>query len=176
MPERNMAEVFSGEIISEGAATEIIETFVLVVTDIAESRGWDIGDISVSRHSMVGAIAEATKDVKAIINRRNHKEISSGKIAGILTFRIARWNPIHLSGDLIENPVALMLNSLAPFAWSLKFLLTSDMKHLPENVTKEFHYTLQRRHTNQETLGLAYDMIDFHMTNMNVSQPTSKPS
>ena len=109
---------------------------------------------------MSGALAESSKDIDALVSRRKHPQISSGKLAGVVTFRISRWSPIHLSGDLREDPIALKLNHLAPFALCLKHFLAVNITHFPANVTQEFQYTLLRRHTNQETLGLAYDMLD----------------
>ncbi len=74
---------------------------------------------------------------------------------------MAKWSPIHLSATLIENDDALQLNLLVAFAFSLKHILNVNISNIPSTVTKEFLYTLSRRHTNQETLGLAYDMIEF---------------
>lgn len=156
---------------SNRVALEITDSFVKIVEEILANRGWNPDDISISQHALSSALAESVKDVQAIINRRNHNEISPGKFAGVVTFRISQWNPIHLSGELLEDPTALKLNALVPFALCLKYFLNVNIAHLPENFTEEFHYNLLRRHTNQETLGLAYDMLEYHVTNARIYKP-----
>lgn len=153
----------SGVEFGQTAREAIIKAFFDVVAVIASRRGWDTEAIHVSRTALSLALAESAKDIKAMQMRRNPGEISSGKIAGIVTFRLARWNPIHLSGELIEDPTANKLNALVAFALSLKHFLGANILDFPSGVTSEIQYTLLRRHTNQETLGLAFDVLDFHI-------------
>lgn len=148
----------SSEIVQSGT-----EKYILVLRDIAKSAGWDFSLISLSNLSLGLAFGEAAKDIEAIKSRRHPDEISAAKIAGVLTFRLVRWTPIHLSGELLENPVALKLNFLTAFAFSLKYILNTNIRSFPTSVTQEFQYTLARRHTNQETLGMSYDMLQFYV-------------
>lgn len=163
------------QILSEVVICEIAQKFIGITEDIAEINLWNLDDISISQHALSSAMAESSKDVQAIINRRNHNEISPGKLAGIITFRISRWSPIHLSPSLNENHLALKLNALVPFVLSVKHFLAVNISHFPPSITKEFHYTLLRRHTNQETLGLAYDMLEFHVANARIKKSVQMP-
>ncbi|MBF0176354.1 MAG: hypothetical protein HQL63_05840 [Magnetococcales bacterium] len=136
--------------------------FSVTAFEMAQQVKWSTDGIEISEHALNGALAESRKDVQAILNRRGCSA-SGGKLTGIITFRVSRWCPIQLSNDLIENPLALKLNGLVPFALCLKYIFTIDIARLPQSITQEFHYNLLRRHTNQETLGLAYDMIEYHV-------------
>ncbi|MBF0132122.1 MAG: hypothetical protein HQL75_05990 [Magnetococcales bacterium] len=159
---------------AEHAAEKVAALFGKITIGIAKRCRWDLNQISISEHALQGALSESAKDVQAIINRRNHNEISPGKLAGILTFRISRWGPIQLSGELKEDPRAMKLNAAVPFALCLKHFLGVNITNFPSAITEEFHYTLLRRHTNQETLGLAYDMLEFHVSNMRVYNPAQE--
>ncbi|MBF0238120.1 MAG: hypothetical protein HQM12_10465 [SAR324 cluster bacterium] len=139
------------------------EKYLLVLEDIAHSAGWDLSMINLSTLSLGLAFGEAAKDIEAIKSRRQPDEISAAKIAGVITFRLVRWNPIHLSGDLLDHPIALKINFLAAFVFSLKYILNTNITNFPTSVTQEFQYTLARRHTNQETLGMSYDMLQFYI-------------
>lgn len=120
--------------------------------------------ISLSERAIGQALAEANKDIKAMQNRRQFQSgISPSKIAGIVTFRLVRCMPIQLHSPLSENGDALKINFTAAFAFALRHILNVDLRGLPANVTKEFQYNIARRHTNQETLGLAYEMLQHQM-------------
>lgn len=150
--------------IDSAVARNYADKFISTTTQIAAQAGWDLRLISISETALAHAFAEAGKDVDAIRMRRNPPSISAAKIAGVVTFRLVRWNPIHLSGELCEEGRALKINFLAAFAFSLKHVLNTNLTAFPSSVTQEFQYTLARRHTNQETLGLAYDLMHYHVT------------
>jgi hypothetical protein len=150
---------------------EVIEIYhqkyVSTVNDIVckFNPSLDANLISLSEHAVGQALAEANKDIKAMQQRRQFKNgISASKIAGIITFRLVRWTPVQLHSPQSENESALKINFMAAFAFVLKYILNVDLKNFPPNVTREFQYNIARRHTNQETLGLAYEMLEYHMT------------
>lgn len=130
-----------------------------IAVESIKEQGWDCSQIAISSLALANAFSESSRDIQAIINRRQHPPVSHGKIAGVITFRLFRWAPIHLNNDLLENPLALKLNAIVPFNLCLYRIMRINITDLSEETTKEFLYTLLRRHTNQETLGLVYDMI-----------------
>lgn len=124
----------------------------------------DANLISLSEHAIGQALAEANKDIKAMQQRRQFKNgISASKIAGIVTFRLVRWTPVQLHSPQCENENALKINFMAAFAFALKHILNVNIIAFPTKVTREFQYNIARRHTNQETLGLAYEMLEYHI-------------
>ena len=118
-------------------------------------------EIHISNNSLALAFAEAATDLQIMALRRQPKSgISLPKIAGILTFRLARFAPINLIGVALENDIALKLNELTALALSMKAIMHMDISLVEsDHVTKELQYTLARRHMNQETLGLAFDIL-----------------
>lgn len=138
--------------------------YLQAVKDLADKGGFPLCQMNISERALASALAEADKDLMIMQSRRKPKNgLSPSKIAGIVTFRLARWAPVQLHSDLAEHKVALKINFLAAFAFCLRHILNVDLAPFPSEVTGEFHYTLSRRHTNQETLGMAYDMLAYHM-------------
>ncbi len=149
---------------------DVIETYhqryVRVVGEIVSKANPPLNPklVSLSERAVGQALAEANKDIKAMQHRRQFKHgISASKIAGIVTFRLVRWTPVQLHAPQSEDENALKINFMAAFAFALKHILNVDLKNFPTKVTREFQYNIARRHTNQETLGLAYEMLEYHM-------------
>lgn len=132
-----------------------------IVIEIADRQNWFVNQIHISRVALEIAFAEIRKDCRAIINRRNPQNgVSIGKIAGIVTFRLVRFTPVQISEDLLENEKAVFLNIYIAIAFSLRTLLNRNVGEVREEVIKELAYTLSRRHTNRETLGMVFEFID----------------
>lgn len=147
--------------LSYKSAQNLAKLYGQTAKEIARRLGLAPSDVHISRHALSLALGEAAKDLKIMQIRRQPKSgINPAKIAGVLTFRLSRFSPIQVSGAALENDIALKLNTLSAFALSLKAFMKMDITDIrSEHVTRELQYTLARRHTNQETLGLVFDML-----------------
>lgn len=145
---------------------ELSEQYFDCIQDIVariNTKGDDkipLEDVMVSDRALSLAFAEAAKDLEIMhIRRRPKSGISSAKIAGVITFRLSRFAPIQLAAKTAENDLALKLNALVPFALAMKAIMHKDITNFDSKVSREIQYTLARRHTNQETLGLVYEIL-----------------
>lgn len=141
--------------------SELTRQYGLIAGQIASAVGLNTSEILVSKSAVSLAFAEAATDLEIMSLRRKPKNgISLSKIAGIVAFRLARFAPINLTGAALENDVALKLNELVALALAMKSIMQFDIDAVASpHVTKELQYTLVRRHMNQETLGLAFDIF-----------------
>lgn len=128
---------------------------------VAAVAGLRKSEILISKNAITLAFAEAATDLEIMSLRRKPKNgISPSKIAGIVAFRLARFAPINLTGAALENNVALKLNELVALALAMKSIMHIDIDMVRSpHVTQELQYTLVRRHMNQETLGLAFEIF-----------------
>lgn len=140
---------------------ELSQQYGQIALQLAKNASLSNADVHISNNSLSLAFAEAATDLEIMaLRRRPRSGISLPKIAGILTFRLARFAPINLVGAALENDVALKLNELAALALSLKAIMHMDIAEVEsDQVTRELQYTLARRHMNQETLGLAFEIL-----------------
>lgn len=141
---------------------ELARQYSLIAVQVAASVvGLKKSDILISKNAISRAFAEAATDLEIMSQRRKPKNgISLSKIAGIVAFRLARFAPINLTGTALENDVALKLNELVALALAMKSIMHMDIDVVASpHVTQELQYTLVRRHMNQETLGLAFEIF-----------------
>jgi len=140
---------------------ELTRQYSSIAVQIAAAVGLKTSDILISRNALSLAFAEAATDLEIMSLRRKPKNgISLSKIAGIVAFRLARFAPINLTGATLENDVALKLNELVALALAMKSIMHFDIDMVASpHVTQELQYTLVRRHMNQETLGLAFEVF-----------------
>ena len=157
----NHAATANGLTLDDACVIGLISQYKETVAQLVERAGIDKDEVHLSEHSLSLALAEARTDLDFMsLRRRPDKGISPAKIAGIITFRLSRFAPINVVGAALENEVALKLNDLSAFALSLKAILHLDIKDIgSSHISKELHYTLARRHTNQETLGLVFEAL-----------------
>lgn len=147
--------------------SEVIKCWITdlktVISEIADNQKWFINQIHISETALAIAFAEIRKDCHAIVNRRNPRNgVSIGKIAGIVTFRLVRFAPFQISEDLLEDEKAIFINIYVAIAFSLRVLLGRNISEVRSELMKELVYTLSRRHTNQETLGMVFEFIDLY--------------
>jgi hypothetical protein len=140
---------------------ELTRQYGRIVGQISEGAGLRNTEILISNNAVSLAFAEAAADLEIMSLRRKPKNgISPSKIAGVVAFRLARFAPVNLVGAALENDVAQKLNELAALALALKSIMHIDIdKIASKHVTMELQYTLVRRHMNQETLGLAFEIL-----------------
>jgi len=136
-------------------------------------------EVSFSPYNLRKACGEIEMDLRILFARRNNligqdertasPLPTSGKIAGITTFRLARAHIIHLSPGCIDciqrsadrNGIPCDIDSInIKFAvFCGMFFIKKSYSAIPPEIRKEMIYTLTRRHTNQETLGIVFDTI-----------------
>jgi len=136
---------------------ELFERFVGLVVDIAGSVA-GYADIVISENAFSSALLESSKDMQMLESRRLPDGISRPKIAGVLAFRLSRWNVISLPECLANSRELLQINYLAALAFAYDFL-GIDVQKVDVGVRRELQYNLVRRHSNQETLGLCFAML-----------------
>jgi len=110
------------------------------------------------------AINQIRMDIKILLWRRGNlignMRISEGKVAGIITFRLAKAHSIHIhrNCNVCQHKCFLRVNSVIAIRIGLDYI---HKKHtdLPEGIRNELLYTIKHRHTNQETLGLVFDTL-----------------
>jgi len=134
-------------------------------------------DLYFSQKALLEACEDIEMDLCVMLTRRKqlvgrdeqtgYPKLARGKIAGIATFRLARAPIIHLSSTCIScwdakkgkpQCSARTLN----FAFAIKcglHFIGKKYTDIPKEVRKEILYTLGKRHTNQETLGIVFDAI-----------------
>jgi hypothetical protein len=147
--------------LDERGIKDLTEQYLSIARQLARCAGVSPSDMSISMYSLSMAFAEAAADLEIMSIRRKPKAgISPSKIAGIVAFRLARFAPINILGASSENDSALKLNELAALSLAMRsilFINIADVKSV--HATMELQYTLVRRHMNQETLGLAFEIL-----------------
>jgi len=137
-------------------------------------------EIGFSANSLHNACYEIETDLRILLIRRKNligkdKKTESalptrGKIAGVVTYRLARANIIHLSpgcircnnNNWIEKnnqpcPITTLNTEIAIYCGL--YFINKKYGDIPKEVRNEIIYTLNKRHTNQETLGIVFDTI-----------------
>lgn len=136
----------------------------LVISILGKSRT-GFADVVISENAFSSAVLECSKDLQMLVSRRLPNGISDGKVAGVFAFRLSRWNVISLPEVLANDRDAMQLNYLAALAFSYNYL-GIDIREIDDTIRVEIQYNLVRRHSNQETLGLCFDMLlkckEFH--------------
>ncbi|MFA7240784.1 MAG: hypothetical protein WC091_11775 [Sulfuricellaceae bacterium] len=136
----------------------LFEKYRLLVLSILENSAIGAADVVISEHAFSSALLESSKDLQMLTTRRLPNGVSEGKVAGVFAFRLSRWNVISLPERLANERAAMQLNYLAALAFSYNFL-GLDIRKIDNTIRVEIQYNLVRRHSNQETLGLCFDML-----------------
>jgi len=113
--------------------------------------------------ALKSACTEMKTDVKFLIERRGELigefRPSFGKMAGIVAYRLAKSQIIHLNGECAscKKPcVATRLNQEIAL-WCAYDYIGIKYRDVPEERNRELFYSFSCRHVNQETLGLVFD-------------------
>jgi hypothetical protein len=115
------------------------------------------------------AIKEISQDIKFIMGRRgslitvNSKGellMSAGKLAGVITYRLAKRQICHSDYRCLECSIRCVskLNTQFALQCGAEFI-TIQFSEIDPLLQKELFYQLTSRHVNQETLGLIFDTI-----------------
>ena len=119
----------------------------------------------IDKKALRKATIEIEKDIKFIIERRKNligdNRLSQGKIAGAIAYRLSKANIFHICVNCLECSNACVVevfNIFCPLKIALEYI---DLKYnnIKSEVRKELIYSMAYRHTNQETLGLVFDIL-----------------
>ncbi len=115
--------------------------------------------IFISLTALNDAADECLKDIQFMINRRNARILTKGKVAGAITYRLSRTPIIH-SGNplLLEDRIFLKMQSILAVAVGMSYM-NIPFTGIDEKPQIEILYSLIKRHVNQETLGLVFDIM-----------------
>ena len=116
-------------------------------------------EIYISETALADALDEICKDLTILNYRRNAQILTRGKLAGVILFRLSRWQIISTSNqELLEDRIFSNLNFLIPFCVALNYV-NIKYENIEEIIRTEILYSISRRHNNQETLGLVLDIL-----------------
>lgn len=113
--------------------------------------------VSYSESELRRALDEADIDLQAMFERRSRADgISPGKVAGILAYRLSRFKIVHLNEAGQEHKAGFLLQEVAALLIVEALILRVT---IPKRTFLELAYQMSRRHANQETLGVVFDML-----------------
>ena len=113
--------------------------------------------VSYSEPELRGALDEADVDLKAMFDRRSRADgISPGKVAGIVAYRLSRYKIVHIAEDAQAFKGTFLVQDVAALLLVEAHLLRVAY---PPRMLLELAYQMARRHANQETLGVVFDML-----------------
>jgi len=119
------------------------------------------------------AVNQIKMDIRFVYLRQDELigdlRINEGKVAGIITYRLARAHIINLCKtccDCVERCIA-QLNLTIAISIGLEYI-HKKYDDLPDGLRQELGYAIIYRHVNQEMLGLVFDTFNnefFHAKN-----------
>lgn len=132
------------------------DTYLASLEEWAKLLDVPVDDIDFSPVELNNAIHEIATDIVALYKRRTPRNgLSKGKIAGIFAYRLSRCRIVHivnfgsrLTDFLLQDLIACMI--------AIEYVVKLPLKHTR---MLEMAYQLSRRHANQETLGLCFDIL-----------------
>lgn len=152
---------------------DLANRFARAVASIAEETGIPGEAVDISEHGLALALRECRKDLFAMLARRRvpnstkFKGLSLGKLAGVLVFRLARYRTVHVFADNLpdDKRIRKIADKLLELA-ALRFVCESILKIKPQKWHPELLYIVARRHTNQEMLGVTFDVLSAYCPTM----------
>ncbi len=120
-------------------------------------------DLTFSYENFILAVSEINIDIETLKLRRNVEDgISIPKIAGIVVFRFVKYPVIF---PKIKDDDCLHLRTINNFI-AINFAINkileiseAEFNNLHSHISKELGFTFFKRHTNQETLGLVFEIL-----------------
>jgi hypothetical protein len=135
--------------ISEETKRKIFSCYIECLKQACDVFRVDLFDLEYSEREL---------DIRAMFARRSVTHgIAPGKIAGIVAFRLSRFKIVHMKESGWGNANMHMVQELA--ALFLARRLFAYGKPCSEKGLLELAYQLSRRHANQETLGVFFDIF-----------------
>jgi len=142
--------------INDTILKELSDIYIDVVKNIARNKSLKSEQILISQKALSNALAEFAKDIEIMQKRRNKQDFSPAKYAGVITFRLSRWNILHIDNDEKDFSIYPYLVAISV---AFKYFLHIDIAKVDKEIIKELIYVFARRHTNQEMLGICYDIL-----------------
>jgi hypothetical protein len=131
--------------------------YIDALADTARLLHLNANDFGYSERELKAAFHEANVDIDAMWRRRGPQKngLSLGKIAGVLAYRLSRYKIVWLSDTAAEQKNAFLLQDLS----ALTFVCEDVLRRKPTTKSLcELAYQIARRHANQETLALCFDL------------------
>lgn len=114
-------------------------------------------DVNFSKRELRLALEEAEIDVQALLRRRSPRDgVSLGKVAGVYAYRLSRFDIVHLAEPAYELPTSFLIQHAVALNLVKRRILRIK---IGSDRTLELAYQMSRRHANQETLGLCFDVL-----------------
>jgi len=143
--------------INDTILKELSNIYIDIVKNIAKSQNLENTKVLISQKALSNALAEFAKDVEIMQKRRNKRDFSQAKYAGIITFRLSRWNILHINNDEKDFSIYPYLVAVS---LAFKYFLHINIAQIDKEIIKELIYVFARRHINQEMLvGICYDIL-----------------
>lgn len=181
-PKNSTNSVVYLPIFPEDLQRELSLSFIKTVADVATDNGISLSCVDFCQHELAFAMKECRKDLDAMAMRRrglshlggardDFAGLSLGKLAGILMFRLARYRIISVNKEIFVDKklrrLASKLQEIAALVFICHYILKIKMtKQYPELL-----YVVSRRHTNQEMLGVMFDVISDHCPRISLDTP-----
>jgi len=136
----------------------IIGTFAQTLMRVCRHFGFGYDGVSYSERELRLALEEAEIDIQALLTRRSREAgVSQGKLAGVYAYRLSRFKIVHFDASYHDDKFAYVVQDIAAILTVEKHILKA---RIGTDRLKELAYQMARRHANQETLGLCFDVID----------------
>ena len=148
--------------INEIILKELSNIYIDVVKAIAKNLNLKNEQILISQKALSNALAEFAKDIEIMQKRRNKVDFSPAKYAGVIAFRLSRWNILHIDNDEKDFSIYPYLVAISV---AFKYSLHIDIAKIDKEIRKELIYVFARRHINQEMLGICYDILCKYIKN-----------
>ena len=137
----------------------LYKAYFRILAKICDACGIDQNCVIPSQLGMSAVFSEVTGDLKALRMRRgfNHG-FSPGKIAGSLVFRLYKTQVFYVTPEISEILAVQTLSLNVAVAFGLE-LVGTNFAVWPEFLIRELKYFLAKRHSNQESLGICFDIF-----------------
>ena len=115
-------------------------------------------------YNLAIACSEMKKDLYFLLKRRDklvgEMRIGLGKIAGVIAYRLGKSQIIHSCHECsrCDFQCTSKLNAYFALRCAWEYVGIAFSK-VPTDISRELCYTFLHRHTDQETLGLVFDML-----------------
>ena len=143
-------------VVNNTVLEELSNIYIDIVKNIIKYQNLKSEQILISQKALSNALAEFTKDVEIMQTRRNKQDFSPAKYAGIIAFRLSRWNILHINNDEKDFSIYPYLVAVS---LAFKYFLHINIAQIDKEIIKELIYVFARRHINQEMLGICYDIL-----------------
>lgn len=135
------------------------KAYIKVFNSVVNGSHLSPGDFLFSPCEFTSALRDVRMDCDFIKQRRAlQKGISYGKFAGIMAFRLGQRCVAYPGSRLVNNSLAFHIPFDTAIAFGLNIIGVSPYS-IPPKIVREIKYDLAKTRTNQEALGICYDIL-----------------